>query len=137
MHKTTKAYWLATGFLALILGVGGVVDVVQPEPLVDVFQHLGYPMYVATLLGVCKELAALALLVPGLPRLKEWAYAGICFDLGGAAISHALCGDAAVVALLLALLALALVSCALRPNDRKMEPQPLVVRERVSMRIEV
>jgi hypothetical protein len=54
---------------------------------------LGYPVYFLTILGVWKVLSAPALLAPRLPRLKEWAYAGIFFDLTGAAASHAFSGD--------------------------------------------
>ena len=55
--------------------------------------HLGYPSYFLTILGAWKVLGALAILSPGLPRLKEWAYAGMFFDLSGAVASHALMGD--------------------------------------------
>ena len=57
--------------------------------------HLGYPAYFAVLLGVWKVLGGLAILAPRLPRLKEWAYAGMFFDLSGAAISHGSVGDTA------------------------------------------
>ena len=55
--------------------------------------HLGYPAYFASLLGAWKLLGAIVLTVPGLPRLKEWAYAGFVFDLTAAAFSHAAVGD--------------------------------------------
>ena len=53
---------------------------------------LGYPMYFFAILGFWKVLGAIAILVPRFPRLKEWAYAGIFFDLTGAAASCAAVG---------------------------------------------
>ena len=52
--------------------------------------HLGYPLYFITIIGFWKVLGAITLLAPGFPRLKEWAYAGIFFDLTGAAASCAI-----------------------------------------------
>ena len=83
---------------------------------------LGYPVYFLTLLGVWKVLGAIALLVPGLPRLKEWAYAGIVFNMTGAAASHAFSTDYGaygfhlIVTLFLA--ALAVTSLLLLPHSR-------------------
>jgi hypothetical protein len=56
-------------------------------------EHLGYPAYVAVILGVWKLAAVVPLLAPGLPRVKEWAYAGMFFDLTGAVASHLAVGD--------------------------------------------
>ena len=81
--------------------------------------HLGYPLYFASILGVWKLLGAIAIVVPGFPRLKEWAYAGFCFDLTAAALSHAAVGDTTgdIVAPLV-FLALVFASWALRPASR-------------------
>src|SRR5258705_6246417 len=46
-------------------------------------------------LGVAKTLGVLAVVVPGFPRLREWAYAGLTFDLSGALYSHLSVGDPA------------------------------------------
>jgi len=78
--------------------------------------HLGYPAYFPLILGTWKLLGVLALLAPRFPRLKEWAYAGIMFDLTSAALSHAASGDGAadiVVPLVFAVLTAA--SWMLRP----------------------
>ena len=59
--------------------------------VVGVVTHLGYPVYILTILGVWKTLGAIVIVVPGLPRLKEWAYAGIFFELtgrGSATLEH-------------------------------------------------
>jgi uncharacterized membrane protein YphA (DoxX/SURF4 family) len=86
---------------------------------------LGYPLYFIMILGVWKVLGTIALLVPGFPRLKEWAYAGIFFNMTGAAISHAVSGSAAWHILYTGFLAvLTLASWALRPQSRKLEARP-------------
>ncbi len=83
---------------------------------------LGYPMYFFLILGVWKFLGAIAILVPGFPRLKEWAYAGIFFDLTGAAASRALSGGYGtygfhVIAPLI-ITGFMVLSWALRPANR-------------------
>lgn len=82
---------------------------------------LGYPLYFMTILAVWKVLGSIALLVPRFPRLKEWAYAGIFFNMTGAALSHAVCGDASWHVMYTSFLALlTLASWALRPQSRKL-----------------
>ncbi len=73
---------------AFVMLAGGVADLAGPESVVKIMTHLGYPDYFAKIIGIWKILGAIALLAPRLPRLKEWAYAGIFFDLTGAAASH-------------------------------------------------
>ncbi|HEY1905775.1 MAG TPA: DoxX family protein [Myxococcaceae bacterium] len=117
----TTLYWIFTGLLAAVLVLGGVMDILRAPPVVQTIVALGYPTYVATLLGVWKLLGAAAVVSPGLPRLKEWAYAGIFFDLSGAAVSHAASGDlASKVAVPVVLLAIAAASWALRPASRRL-----------------
>lgn len=117
----TIGYWLATGLVAFALGTGGVADVMRVPPVVEGMTHLGYPVYFCVILGVWKVLGAGALLAPGMPRLKEWAYAGAVFDLTGAAASHAAAGDdAAKLIAPLVLTALALLSWTLRPASRRL-----------------
>jgi len=82
-------------------------------------QQPGYPAYFASILGFWKLLGGVALLVPGMPVLKEWAYAGVCFDLTSAAVSHAASGDgAAEVSAPLVIAVLAIASYVLRPCSR-------------------
>jgi len=126
----TTLFWISTGLLAAVLLLGGAMDVLRAPPVVQTITALVYPAYVATLLGVWKLLGAAAIAAPGLPRLKEWAYAGVLFDLSGAAFSHASSGDpAAKVAVPLVLLGLAAVSWAFRPASRRLGelvPGPVV-----------
>ena len=125
---TTKAkniaYWTTTILVAFSIGSGGVAQLARLPGTVDGFVHiLGYPLYFVTILGFWKVLGAIAILVPRFPRLKEWAYAGIFFDLTGAAASSAAVGGYGAYAfhivapLILAVLTVA--SWALRPQSRR------------------
>lgn len=123
MTKRNIAYWGSTGLVAMAMAAGGIFDLSGAPAVTETMRHLGYPAYVALLLGGWKLLGGLAIVTPGLPRLKEWAYAGIAFDLSGAAFSHAYVGDSAdqLVAPVV-LLALAVASWKLRPASRVLSP---------------
>jgi uncharacterized membrane protein YphA (DoxX/SURF4 family) len=98
---------------------GGVAQLAHVQGVVDGFVKLGYPPYFVTILGFWKVAGAIAILVPRFPRLKEWAYAGIFFDLTGAAASSAAVHGGAfhmLAPLIFALLAVA--SWYLRPPSR-------------------
>ena len=113
------AYWVSTTLIAAAFLFGGAIDAAAQPPTVAFLAHLGYPAYFCTLIGVWKVLGGVVVLVPRLPRLKEWAYAGIFFDLTGAAISHAASGDSAShVMVPLVLACVAFVSWVLRPQSR-------------------
>lgn len=125
MTSTTKSivYWTMTILVALPIGSGGVGQLMQyrahPHGTVPV---LGYPLYFFAILGFWKVLGAIAILVPRFPRLKEWAYAGIFFDLTGAAASCAAVGGYGaygfhVIAPLI-LTGFTVASWALRPASR-------------------
>jgi len=86
-------YWTSTLLLAFFIFTGGVAYVLRIQGNVDGFVILGYPIYFMVLIGVWKILGSVVIVVPGLPRLKEWAYAGLFFDVTGAAASHAAVGD--------------------------------------------
>jgi hypothetical protein len=86
----------------------------------DMITHLGYPVYLLTLLGVLKILGVVALLIPKFPLLKEWAYAGFFFVITGAVFSHIASGDPVnEIFPSLLLLILIVVSWYFRPADRK------------------
>jgi uncharacterized membrane protein len=122
MKAKVIGYWATTTILSLALLSGGAAQLAHRPDNVEGVVHLGYPAYVTTILGFWKVLGAIALLVPRLPRLKEWAYAGIFFELTGAAASYVFHGDGAgrVVAPL-ALAALTIASWALRPPSRTLK----------------
>jgi uncharacterized membrane protein YphA (DoxX/SURF4 family) len=120
--KTRKtAYWVTTALLALGFLAGGAYDLGQSPAVVQTMQHLGYPTYFATLIGVWKVSGALAIVAPGLPRLKEWAYAGMFFDLSSAVVAHAAVGDGADKLMPpLVFLSFALASWGFRPESRRL-----------------
>src|SRR5215472_2668734 len=79
------AYWITTAILATECIVGGIMGALRLQPFIGIIEHLGYPPYFMTILGVSYVLAGVALLVPNFGRLKEWAYAGLIFNYTGAA----------------------------------------------------
>ncbi len=95
MKKANIGYWIFTGLLAALMLLGSIPDIISAPEAVAIFAHLGYPAYLLPFIGVAKILGAVAILVPGFPRLKEWAYAGFVFDLTGALYSHISVGDPA------------------------------------------
>jgi uncharacterized membrane protein YphA (DoxX/SURF4 family) len=122
MKAKSIVYWITTVLLAFFMS-GGVTQIWQyyanPHGVVP---ELGYPMYFFAILGVWKVLGAIAILVPRFPRLKEWAYAGIFFDLTGAAVSCAAVGGYGAygfhVIAPLVIAGITVASWALRPQSR-------------------
>jgi uncharacterized membrane protein YphA (DoxX/SURF4 family) len=119
MNGRSIGYWATTVLVAIMLVPGGIVQVLRMPENAAGFAHLGYPLYFMVWLGICKLLGGVVLLLPRLPRLKEWAYAGIAIDFTSATVSHAASGDALwhVIAPLVCT-AILLTSWALRPADR-------------------
>jgi uncharacterized membrane protein YphA (DoxX/SURF4 family) len=125
MKKQAVGYWICTILVALSFLSGGVADLWRPQQALEGMTHLGYPAYFMLILGAWKVLGGGAILLPGLRRLKEWAYAGMIFDLTGASASHIATGDDLRHILVpLALAALVLASWALRPASRKLAGAP-------------
>jgi hypothetical protein len=116
----TIAYWATTGVLVFCM-TGGIFELLSLKMTVDGIMKLGYPAYIIPALGLGKVLAILAILWPGLPRLKEWAYAGIFFNMAGAVVSHVAHHDAAwSVVVTITIAGITLASWALRPQDRRL-----------------
>jgi uncharacterized membrane protein YphA (DoxX/SURF4 family) len=134
------AYWVTTVYIAFSLFYGGLAEVLEAGwhvsissiGLIGVVQVLGYPVYVLYLIGIWKILGAIAILIPRTPRLKEWAYAGIFFNMSGAAVSWyaaTIVGAAQIppgygspvfhFVNAIHLLVVTLISWALRPDSRK------------------
>src|SRR5689334_20262427 len=116
-------YWIATIWLALGMLSTGIVQLFRAKEGqggVDMVTHLGYPVYLLTLLATWKILGVVALLVPKFPLLKEWAYAGFFFVMSGAIFSHIAVSDpASELFPSLLLLILTVLSWYFRPSDRK------------------
>ena len=89
----TVGYWVLTVIVVWEMVAGSMWDLLRIEYTRGVFTHLGYPHYLLFILGAWKLPCAITLIVPGFPRLKEWAYAGAVFNYTGAAASHLLVGD--------------------------------------------
>lgn len=122
MTKRNKIiYWVATLWLALGMLSSGIVQLIHLDEEAKLFEHLGYPLYFLTILGIWKILGVTAVLIPKFPLLKEWAYAGFFFAMSGAVISHIAVGDALLESFgPLLLIILTVVSWYFRPADRKM-----------------
>src|SRR5690606_2659306 len=119
MTKRNKIiYWVATIYLAVAFLLGALLQLLSVEQTVVTFEHLGYPLYFSTILGVWKILGVIAILMPKTPLLKEWAYAGFIFVVTGAIISHITVGDSAIeIAPRLWTLLVVIVSWYFRPQD--------------------
>jgi uncharacterized membrane protein YphA (DoxX/SURF4 family) len=132
MRATIKAigYWITTGLVVLAMFSGGLAELARRPETINGMRELGYPVYFVMILGFWKVLGSVALVIPGFPRLKEWAYAGIFFNMTGAAVSHVV-SESAVwhVVVTLGLAALTLTSWGLRPatrtlgNNRQAHPE--------------
>ena len=93
MKTKTIAYWTATGLLSALLLFSAVSYFVKYETLVEVFAALGFPAWIIRPLAVAKVLAVVAIVSRKSETLKEWAYAGVCFDLLLAIGAHLSVGD--------------------------------------------
>ena len=117
-------YWIATIWLALGMVSTGAVQLFRAKEGqggVDMITHLGYPVYLLTILAIWKILGVVAVFIPKYPLLKEWAYAGFFFIMSGAIFSHLAVGDPIVeIFPSLLLLILTVVSWHFRPADKKL-----------------
>ena len=112
--EPTASYIDGLGRLTAIAAVIALMNV-------EIMERIGYPNYVGRILGAWYVGAAVALVVPGVPRVKEWAYAGVIFAMTGAFASHIFSGDAiADFAPSLVLILLTVASYSLRPVNRRL-----------------
>jgi hypothetical protein len=113
------AYWATTAVVAVSL-FGALTYLTGSEQVVQGFAKAGYPQHLRIVLGIAKPAAAVVLLLPGLPLLKEWAYAGVTFAWVMAFISAYTSGEAPQTwAMPPVLLALLVVSYLTRPASRR------------------
>ena len=111
MKTLRKLYWIVTGCMAAFMLLASIPDILAVPQAAAIFGHLGYPTYLLPFLGTAKTFGIVAVVVPVFQRLKEWAFAGLAFDLVGALYSHLSVGDPPG-ALLPAVIGLVLVSAS-------------------------
>jgi len=121
MNKIKKiSYWVTTIFLSVGMTAGGIQQLLQIGGYNEIVRTLGYPQYLLSILGAWKLLGVVVILLPKLPLLKEWAYAGFFFAMSGAAVSHIVVNQPFTEAIpALILLVVIVLSWALRPANRK------------------
>lgn len=118
----TALYWTTTALGAFALTGSGLANLTRQPMIVESYAGMGYPSFLALILGAWKVAGAATLVVPRFPVLKEWAYAGITFAMTGAFASHVLHGDPFGRAFPpLLILAFILASYVLRPADRRVQ----------------
>ena len=115
------AYWVSTGLLAVPSLFAAFAYLSGSPQAIEGFAHVGYPQQLRIILGIAKPLGALALVVPGLARLKEWAYAGFTFAWISAFIAHYLAKDGPVAFTPLVLLLILSISYLTRPPSRQLQ----------------
>lgn len=97
--RNTLVYWITTALLSFGMLGSGFAQIFHAQAMIELVTPLGYPVYFLTIIGVWKVLGVVAILVPGFPLLKEWAYAGLFFVMTGAFVSHLAVGDTGIKAL--------------------------------------
>jgi hypothetical protein len=115
----TIAYWASTGLLAALSLFAAYAYLSGSPQAVQGFAHVGYPQQLRIILGIAKLSGAITLVVPGVPKLKEWAYAGFTFAWISAFFAHYLAKDGPTAFSPLVLLALLAVSYTTRPASRQ------------------
>jgi uncharacterized membrane protein YphA (DoxX/SURF4 family) len=118
---------VSTGLVAVMSLLAAFAYLSGSPQAVEGFARAGYPQQLRIILGIAKPLGAIALLVPGLPKLKEWAYAGFTFAWICAFVAHYLANDGAKVFAPVILLALLAVSYVTRPSSRQWESKSTTV----------
>jgi len=117
MKRNKIIFWVATAIIILWEGVMPLSTLLfAPEQATIGTRPLGYPDYFAYALIICKALGVLAISYPKAPvKLKEWAYAGLTFNLIFAFISHA-CVDQNIGFMLMPLVVLGILAVSYRYN---------------------
>jgi uncharacterized membrane protein len=113
-------YWIATGLFTFGMLASGISQIFRAKQMVDILVHLGYPLYLMSILGTWKILGVIAILIPRFKLVKEWAYAGFFFVMTGALVSHLICGDSgkAIIGPFMQTVFI-ILSWYFRPADRK------------------
>ncbi|MBR9860552.1 DoxX family protein [bacterium] len=122
MNKRNKIiYWVASIWLALAMLASAVQQIFNIGGFEEIMERLDYPPYFSVIIGIWKVAGVVVLLLPRLPTIKEWAYAGFFFVMTGALFSHIAVGDPLTEAIpSIVLLVMVLTSWYFRPLNRKL-----------------
>jgi len=116
----TTTFWVVTGLLVFQLAFSGIGALIKLDFLVASMHHLDLPLYIMNILGLAYVLGAIAIIVPGFSKLKEWAHAGVVFAMSAALMSHIMVGDGFEEAFpSLLIMSLNIASYLLRPDNRR------------------
>jgi len=87
--STNIIYWIATIIFAGLMIFSALGGFEPSQQTIEIFHDgLGYPIYFIQFISFAKVIGSIAILIPGLNKtVKEWAYAGLFFDLTGAVYS--------------------------------------------------
>ena len=88
--KTTNiVYWISTIIFAALMIISASSGIQPSQPAIQLIHDtLGYPVYFIQFISIAKVIGAVIILIPRIGRsIKEWAYAGLFFDLAGAIYS--------------------------------------------------
>ena len=87
MKYKKTIYWIVTLLFAAFMIWSAIPDLTKSAKSIEIYKLLGYPEYLIRFMGIAKLLGSITILIPGLKAIKEWAYAGLFFDLFGATFS--------------------------------------------------
>jgi len=88
MKKINTYYWICTGLFGTFMMFTAIPNILSaPDSVALITTQLGYPLYFIPFIGVAKALGVIGIVIPGFPRIKEWAYSGLFFDLISAVYS--------------------------------------------------
>lgn len=114
MKKVKIAYWIVTILFAAFMLFSAIPDMLYTKDAATVMTGLHYSESFTRFIGVAKILGVIGILIPGFPRVTEWAYAGLAFDLIGATYSIIVTGgDAFGYIFMFVIIAVLFVSYAL------------------------
>ena len=126
MTARRVVYGVSTAIAVAAFVGSGFANLFRAEHVASDMARLGYPPYFMSVLGTWKVLGAVAIAAPRLSRAKEWAYAGMIFDLTGAAASRLAVADGiGTVVAPLGVAVMVIASWASRPAARVLGGQPL------------
>ena len=131
--KTIKIlYWVFTILLVALMLFSAYGTFRNDPQGAEMAKHIGYPLYIFKFLAVAKILGVIAILVPGFPRLKEWAYAGLFFDLIGASFSIIAVGNISGASFMVLPIALGITSYVLYTKRRRLQQQHAEITNRTA-----